>query len=113
MDKCPCCGQTLLENVELSFSDKYFAVTRNGKIAQLTHLQYQIVSALRRRGMTMSELIEAIYSGRADGGPDTAISVLHVSIKLANNKLKRLGVTVAPERKGPHETPYKIRPCHA
>ena len=109
-DTCPCCGQLLAPaQTALSFVDKYRTVMKDGRMVKLTGLQYLLVSAVRRRGLTLDELIDVAYSQRADGGPETAASVIHVSLSNANQRLQKLGVAVKAERYGSGQTPYRIR----
>lgn len=114
MDKCPCCGQRLPEStIDAAFVDKYFAITRNGQCAVLTATQYRIATAIRRRGMTRDELIDFLYEGREDGGPETAVSVFHVTVKNANDRLKPLGLKIGSDSLGKQQTPYRLRVLNA
>lgn len=108
--KCPCCDQELPIRNDLVFSDSYNAVFKDGKCAELTGLQYKIISVLRRRNLTIIEIIDSIYSDREDGGPETAKSVIACSIRAMNARLKPLGIKVGAERKGAHGPLTKIMP---
>ncbi len=94
----------------MAFIDTYRAIIKDGKCAELTWLQYQVISKLRRRPMTIAELIEEIYADRADGGPDTAKSVMACTIRAMNHRLAPLKIKVGAERKGAHGPLTKILP---
>ena len=109
-DACPCCGQLLAPaQTALSFVDKYRAVMKDGRMVKLTALQYLLVSAVRRCGLTLDELVNVAYGQRVDGGPETAFNVVLVSLSQANKRLQKLGVAVKAERRGSGQTPYRIR----
>ncbi len=113
MSECPCCGQTLPIKSGMAFIDKYRSVIKGGKCAELTGLQYEIITRLRRRPMTIAELIEDIYADRRDGGPDTAKSVMACTIRAMNHRLAPLEIRIGAERKGAHGPLTKILPLHA
>lgn len=105
---CPCCNQPLSADTELTLFDELRAVVKNENYVILSPIQYKILSAVRRRSLSLDGLIEAVYADRVDGGPVTAANSVSVTIVALNRRLACLGIRVGAVRKGAWAPPYKI-----
>ena len=87
---CPCCGGA-------------------GKIddasgVPLTSVEREIfdaVFAAKTSGISLDGLVNRIYGGRADGGPDDAKGVTRVRICRMNKELAKVGLRVKATNLGP------------
>ena len=79
---CPHCGQTLPP----AFPDVH-----------LTPQQARIYERVRKAGkwgIRSDDLIDWLYADREDGGPDSAVKVLHCQVSKMNKRLKPFGKAV-------------------
>lgn len=101
---CPCCEQALVDKPDLVFSDTWRTIIRNGICVKLTPLQYKILQAVRHHRVTVPRLVELLYQDRADGGPECANNVIHVTMSAMNKRLKAINMKIGGERPGPFAT---------
>lgn len=106
--RCPCCDQPLAADTKLTLFDELRAVVKNEHYVVLSPNEYKIISAVRRRALSLEALVEAVYGDRADGGPYHASNSVAVTMVKLNRRLAPLGIRVGAERKGAWAPPYKI-----
>ncbi len=79
---CECCGHPL-PSLEVQL--------------ELTRRQRDIFAALQKAGVagiTVSQLVDKIYSHDPDGGPDTAENVIHVQRWKMKDRLAKYGMQI-------------------
>jgi DNA-binding response OmpR family regulator len=70
-------------------------VARGGVVVRFGPIQFRLVAALlARRGaiISLAEMVDAIYGGREDGGPDLAVHVVQNMLLNVQPKLAQLGL---------------------
>ena len=95
---CPCCGGK--GQVELHEEIPLY----------LPPTQAQIYRAIRARPMALNayHLVDILYAHRPDGGPVTALNVVHSLICRMNKKeLFKIGEKIVADRRGPGAT-YRV-----
>lgn len=93
MTCCPNCGQTM--------------PTRHETPAELLPMERKVFSALSRAGnsgLEITQLVNAIYRDRYDGGPISAEKCVHVFVSRANKSLSDFGTEITQ-----HQRFYFIR----
>jgi len=106
---CPCCGQPYpADSGDLVFLDEYRVVGKGSETVRLTTTQYKIISAVRRRTLSLEEIINTVYGDRPDGGPLSARNTISVHMVRLNERLAPLGISVRAVRLGGWSPPYKI-----
>jgi len=93
---CPFCSQPLPPS-EFKLKPPFY-VRRFDQCVRLTNLQYRIVEALRYQRRTINDLISILYDDNANGGPDNAVGVIHVSIMKAKRKLGPVKLRIVSTR---------------
>lgn len=105
---CPCCGQVIPAGIEITFSDLYTSILRDGKCVTLTPAQYKIAKAVKTHGQAMPELVRLVYEDDPNGGPLTAHNTVSVHIAKANQRLREIKLRIGAVRKGAWAPPYRL-----
>jgi hypothetical protein len=62
---------------------------------------FDIVASTKHTGIELDALVDRIYSGRRDGGPDDARGTMRVRIWRMNRRLSEIGLRVRATNLGP------------
>lgn len=86
---CPCCHQPVTPGREL----ESFAARQSPLRARLLR---ELIAAWRP--LPASALVDVVYGGCADGGPEDAVGVLRVTICNLRRELRAIGWTIQAHR---------------
>lgn len=87
--ECPCCGGTG------KVPDIGVAITG------IEREIFDIVAGAKHHGITLEGLVDRIYAGRRNGGPDDAHATTRVRIWRMNKRLSGIGLRVKATNLGP------------
>lgn len=101
---CPCCHRPM---------EAARAPIEGLSSAALGPVERRIVEALTKaypRSITRDRMIEIVYRGEVNGGPDDAPTIMSICMSRLRGKLMRFGWTIPKARSGPGSEGYHLEP---
>ena len=104
---CPCCGGHIGEAAPLSaLVEAVSSPTRRAIV--------ELLSARAGRPVMRDAILERVYGGRADGGPDTADKVIMTQVSRLRREIEPFGWTITHGKGGSGErAQWKLIPLEA
>ena len=106
-DTCPCCGRKVEVRDALHMEWRTYSALRKGRIAMLTRQQFITLNYLAglKEPVPTARIINKLYEGDIDGGPDS-LKVIDVVVSKLNRKIAPLKLKIAVTNRGPGAMRY-------